>query len=93
MGPAELPAGAVRCIGGANRGPVEDAGGTSGYARLIEALADPSDEERQELSDWYQFATGQDAGTFEPYTIRRRRAQQPFGRPGETPLAGTAHGR
>ena len=69
MGPAELPAGAVRCIGGANRGPVEDAGGTSGYARLIEALADPSDEEHQELSDWYKFATGQDAGTFEPYAF------------------------
>ncbi|WP_346927370.1 plasmid pRiA4b ORF-3 family protein [uncultured Arthrobacter sp.] len=69
MGPAELPAGAVRCIGGANRGPVEDAGGTSGYARLIEALADPADEQHQELSDWYEFATGQDAGTFAPYVF------------------------
>ena len=66
VGPAELPAGAVRCIGGANRGPVEDSGGTYGYARLIEALADPSHEEHAELSDWYQFATGEDAGTFEP---------------------------
>ena len=66
MGPAQLPAAAVRCIGGANRGPVEDSGGTYGYARLIEALADPSDQEHQELSDWYKFATGQDAGTFEP---------------------------
>jgi hypothetical protein len=69
MGPAELPAGAVRCIGGANRGPVEDAGGPYGYARLIEALADPSDEEHRELADWYEFATGQDAGTFEPYAF------------------------
>ena len=66
MGPAELPAGALRCIGGANRGPVEDSGGTFGYARLIEALADPSHEEHQELSGWYRFAMGQDAGTFEP---------------------------
>ncbi|HSN38292.1 MAG TPA: plasmid pRiA4b ORF-3 family protein [Arthrobacter sp.] len=66
MGPAELPAGAVHCVGGANRGPVEDAGGTSGYALLIEALADPSHEDHQELSNWYKFATGQDAGTFEP---------------------------
>ncbi|HSO91095.1 MAG TPA: plasmid pRiA4b ORF-3 family protein, partial [Arthrobacter sp.] len=66
MGPAELPAGTVRCIGGASRGPVEDSGGTYGYARLIEALADPSHEEHKELSDWYQFATGQDAGTFAP---------------------------
>lgn len=69
MGPAKLQVGAVRCTGGANRGPVEDAGGTYGYARLIEALADPAHEEHQELSDWYQFATGQDASTFEPYTF------------------------
>ena len=69
MGPAELPAGAVRCTGGANRGPVEDSGGTYGYARLIEALANPVDEQHQELSDWYKFATGQDAGTFEPYAF------------------------
>ena len=32
-------------------------------------MADPSDEEHQELSDWYKFATGQDAGTFEPYAF------------------------
>ena len=57
------------CIGGANRGPVEDAGGTSGYARLIEALADPSDAEHQDLAGWYTFATGQDAGTFDPYAF------------------------
>lgn len=66
LGPAELPAGAVRCTGGANRGPVEDAGGTGGYARLIEALADPSDEDYEELAYWYKFATGQDASTFDP---------------------------
>lgn len=45
---------------------MEDAGGTSGYQRLIDALADPSHEAHQELSDWYKFATGQDAATFEP---------------------------
>ena len=54
---------------GANRGPVEDAGGTSGYARLIEALADPSDAEHQDLAGWYKFATGQDAATFDPYAF------------------------
>lgn len=69
MGTAELPAGAVRCIYGANRGPVEDAGGTSGYARLIEALADPSDAEHQDLAGWYTFATGQDAAAFDPYAF------------------------
>jgi hypothetical protein len=69
VGQAELPEGAVRCIDGANRGPVEDVGGPHGYARLIEALADPADEEHKELSDWYKFATGQDANTFEPYAF------------------------
>lgn len=69
MGPAELPAGAVRCTDGANRGPVEDSGGPYGYARLIAAVADPADHEHQELSAWYKFATGRDAGTFEPYAF------------------------
>ena len=49
---------------------MEDAGGTSGYARLIEALADPSDAEHQDLAGWYnKFATGQDAATFDPYAF------------------------
>lgn len=69
MGPAELPAGAVRCIDGANRGPVEDSGGTYGHARLMRALADPADKEHQELSAWYKFATGQDASTFAPFAF------------------------
>lgn len=65
MGPAELPAGSLRCVDGASRGPVEDSGGPYGYARLIRALADPADEDHRELSGWYTFATGQDAGTFD----------------------------
>ncbi|WP_232084182.1 plasmid pRiA4b ORF-3 family protein [Arthrobacter sp. SO5] len=69
MGPAEMPAGTVQCVDGANRGPVEDSGGPHGYSRLIEALADPAHEEHKELSDWYEFATGQGAGTFEPYAF------------------------
>ncbi|WP_326967140.1 plasmid pRiA4b ORF-3 family protein [Arthrobacter sp. CG_A4] len=66
IGPAELPAGTLRCVDGANRGPVEDSGGPYGYVRLIAALADPADKDHQELSGWYTFATGQDAGTFDP---------------------------
>jgi hypothetical protein len=42
MGPAELPAGTLRCTEGANRGPVEDSGGPYGYRRVIEVLADPA---------------------------------------------------
>lgn len=69
MGPAVLPAGSLRCTAGANRGPVEDSGGAHGYARVIEALADPSDVDHQDLADWYAFATGADAGTFAPYAF------------------------
>lgn len=69
LAPAQLPAGTLLCVDGANRGPVEDAGGPYGYARLIEALADPGHEQHTELSGWYKFATGQDAGTFDPHTF------------------------
>jgi hypothetical protein len=69
MGPAELPAGALRCVDGANRGPVEDSGGPYGYARVIEVLADPGHAEHKDVSSWYKFATGQDAGTFDPHAF------------------------
>ena len=38
--------------------PPEDCGGVPGYYRLLEVLADPSDEEHAELSEW--------AGDFAP---------------------------
>ncbi|MFF2317474.1 plasmid pRiA4b ORF-3 family protein [Arthrobacter sp. NPDC058097] len=66
MGPAKLPAKSLRCTGGANRGPVEDAGGIGGYARFIEVLGDPGHPEYEDAAGWYKFATGQDATTFTP---------------------------
>jgi hypothetical protein len=32
--------------------PTEDVGGVWGYARFLEALADPLDEEHQEMREW-----------------------------------------
>jgi hypothetical protein len=39
-------------IGGKRACPPEDCGGVPGYYRLLEVLADPSDEEYAELTEW-----------------------------------------
>lgn len=41
-----------RCIDGEGACPPEDCGGTPGYQRLREVLADPSDPEREDLLEW-----------------------------------------
>ena len=40
------------CTGGERACPPEDCGGPFGYARLLEALADPDDEEYDDLLEW-----------------------------------------
>jgi hypothetical protein len=40
------------CIGGARSWPPEDCGGTSGYAELREALADPEHDEHASMKTW-----------------------------------------
>ena len=40
------------CIDGARAGPPEDAGGPSGYERLLEILADPTNPEFLEMRAW-----------------------------------------
>ncbi|RIL09499.1 MAG: hypothetical protein DCC75_06375, partial [Proteobacteria bacterium] len=37
------------CVDGARACPPEDAGGTDGFARFLAAIADPEDEEHDEL--------------------------------------------
>jgi hypothetical protein len=56
-------------LGGARAGPPEDAGGPSGYARLVEALRDPDDPEHQEYRTW----AGEDyePGRFDPWLANR----------------------
>jgi hypothetical protein len=66
LGEVSVPACTMICVDGANRGPVEDAGGIGGYRRLIEVLADPDHHDHKEMAAWYKFATGDDAGTFNP---------------------------
>lgn len=41
-----------RCIGGARRCPPEDCGGIGGYYRFLEAIADPTHEQHDELVAW-----------------------------------------
>jgi hypothetical protein len=47
------------CVAGRRACPPEDVGGPWGYGRLIEALSDPSDPEREEYLDWL-------GGSFDP---------------------------
>jgi hypothetical protein len=66
-GHAIVPAGQISCLGGANRAPLEDAGGIWGYQEKLRILADPSDSEHAEIADWVQYVTGSyDATTFDP---------------------------
>lgn len=41
-----------RCLDGARACPPEDSGGMSGYERMIDILADPEDEEHDEILEW-----------------------------------------
>jgi hypothetical protein len=41
-----------RCVAGARNAPPEDAGGPPGYARYLDALADPDHEQHDELLAW-----------------------------------------
>ena len=47
------------CVDGQNACPPEDVGGPQGYARFLEALADPADEEHESVLDWV-------GGSFDP---------------------------
>jgi hypothetical protein len=69
LGEVSVPAATMVCVDGANRGPVEDSGGIGGYRRLIEVLADPRGDDHKEMAAWYKFATGDDAGTFNPSSL------------------------
>jgi len=40
------------CLDGANACPPEDCGGTGGYAELLEALADPANQDHEQYQQW-----------------------------------------
>ncbi|MFP4173663.1 MAG: plasmid pRiA4b ORF-3 family protein [Candidatus Hydrogenedentota bacterium] len=50
--PRERGAKYPRCIDGERACPPEDCGGPGGYHRLLEILADPSDEEHENMVAW-----------------------------------------
>jgi len=52
------------CLDGAQACPPEDCGGPWGYGRLLEALADPADEEHEQLKEWAP--AGFDPAYFDP---------------------------
>lgn len=58
---ARLPHGLKHavCLDGQNACPPEDCGGVGGYAELLEAVADPTHEEHDNLLDWV-------GGAFDP---------------------------
>ncbi|BCT77945.1 hypothetical protein SCMU_37870 [Sinomonas cyclohexanicum] len=52
------PGAAARVDDGALAGPIDDSGGTSGYAQKLEILAGPDSEERRDLADWVEWVCG-----------------------------------
>ena len=61
---ADEPTDRIVCADGLNAAPPEDCGGAAGYANLLEALADPSHEEHDDLVDWL-------GAPFDPYEFDR----------------------
>lgn len=60
---------AVQCIAGENACPPEDVGGPHGYARFLEAIADPKHDEHREMLDWVGGAF--DASKFDLDSVNR----------------------
>jgi hypothetical protein len=55
------------CVAGQRACPPEDCGGSSGYENLLEALADPEHEDREELLTWV-------GGSYDPEAFSVTRA-------------------
>tara|TARA_R110001592_G_scaffold52649_4_gene161239 strand:+ start:264 stop:836 length:573 start_codon:yes stop_codon:yes gene_type:complete len=47
----ELPS-QIFCVAGENSCPPEDVGGLPGYSELLEIIADPNNEEREDMLNW-----------------------------------------
>jgi hypothetical protein len=60
----------IVCLDGARACPPEDCGGPHGYEHLIDALANPDDEEHDELTAWVGDAF--DPAEFDRSAINRR---------------------
>jgi hypothetical protein len=81
--PAEAEAPRARLLDGKNRGPIDDSGGVGGYQELLEALADPTHPEHEDLSEWV-------AGTlpweqFDPAALDAEQVNREFARRFDAP--------
>ncbi|HAG58823.1 MAG TPA: hypothetical protein DCL83_05660 [Arthrobacter bacterium] len=76
LGPAELTAGELLCVDGANRGPVEDSGGPHGYRRLLQIVADPEHPEHAQTRYWIYGVTGEYGKYFDPAGFDRQAANR-----------------
>jgi hypothetical protein len=66
-----------RCLAGENACPPEDVGGIGGYARFLEAIQDPADEEHGEYLAWFGGAFDPEAFDLEEinHALNRMRVQ------------------
>ena len=62
-----------RCLDGARACPPEDVGGVWGYEEFLTAIADPNNDQHEELSEW---SPGFDAEKFDPEEASRRMQQK-----------------
>jgi hypothetical protein len=62
------------CLAGKGACPPEDCGGPWGYANLKETLADPSDEEHEEMLEWLglEDPSGFDPSAFDLASVNAR---------------------
>ncbi|MGH8196452.1 MAG: plasmid pRiA4b ORF-3 family protein [Woeseiaceae bacterium] len=65
--PSETPP-RVACIAGERKCPPEDCGGTWGYQTLLEAMAEPSHEQHDEMMRW--IGGSFDPEDFDPQQVR-----------------------
>jgi Plasmid pRiA4b ORF-3-like protein len=66
-------------VDGARACPPEDCGGPCGYARVIETLADPNNEEHDEILEWLglEDASEFDPARFDPKQVAFRDSRKP----------------
>lgn len=74
-GAVRLPA----CLAGKRACPPEDCGGVWGYERLLHVIADPDDEEHQDMREW--LGEDFDPEAFDPAAVNRALHRLRFGRP------------
>lgn len=81
----------VTCLDGGRACPPEDCGGAYGYVRLLEALADPRDEEHDQMVQW----TGGhfDPDRFDPVEANARLEREPSLRPRRPKGPGAGKGK